>query len=124
VPAALEAHVLFAPGTGRAAQESGRIRHLPAAQLAAVTGGMRDRGLTGDDGWLIEPGRAGRQRAGALTGDLAARPCQSPGPGEPDVLTAALEPPATLLLAARDQPEGPGGPGRPGRARPGRGPPG
>jgi hypothetical protein len=67
-----------------------------------VTGEMRDRGLTGDDGWLSEPGRAARQRVEALTDDLAARPCQSLEPGELDELMAALEPLATLLLAARD----------------------
>jgi hypothetical protein len=73
----LEAHVLSALGLGMPAEQSGRIRHLPAAQLAAVTGGMRDRGLIGDDGWLSEPGRAVTQRVEALTDDLAARPCQS-----------------------------------------------
>ena len=119
-----EAHVLFALGTGMPAQKSGRICHLPAAQLAAVTGGMRDRGLTGDDGRLSGPGRAARQRAEALTGDLAARSCQSPDPDELDELMATLEPLATLLRAARDQDEGPGGPVRRNRARPDRGPPG
>src|SRR5216110_3266827 len=54
----LEAHVLFALGMGMCAEKSGRICHLPAAQLDALTGGMRDRVLIGDDGWLSEPGRA------------------------------------------------------------------
>src|SRR6266571_2645570 len=52
----LEAHVLFALDMGMPAEKFGRIHHLPAAQLAAVIDGMRDRGLIGDDGWLSEPG--------------------------------------------------------------------
>jgi hypothetical protein len=117
----LEAHVLLALGMGRPAEKPGRIHHLPAAQLAAVTGGMRDRGLIGDDGWLSEPGRAARQRVEALTDDLAARPCQSLEPDEPDELMATLEPLATRLPAARDQDEGSGGSVRLNRARPDRG---
>jgi hypothetical protein len=88
-----------ATGSSRAAR---RIHHLPAAQLAAVIDGMRDRGLIGDDGWLSEPGRAVRQRVEALTDDLAARPYQSLEPDELDELMATLEPLATLLLAAQD----------------------
>jgi len=98
----LEAHVLFALGMGMPAEKFGRIHHLPAAQLAAVIDGMRDRGLIGDDGWLSEPGRAVRQRVEALTDDLAARPYQSLEPDELDELMATLEPLATLLLAAQD----------------------
>jgi len=41
----LEAHVFFALDTGVPAEKFGRIHHLPAAQLAAVVDGMRDRGL-------------------------------------------------------------------------------
>ena len=59
----LEAHVLFALDMGMPAEKFGRIHHLPAAQLAAVIDGMRDRGLIGDDGWRSEQGRA-RQTAG------------------------------------------------------------
>jgi hypothetical protein len=98
----LEAHVLFALGMDMPAEKFGPIHHLPAAQVAAVIGGMRDRGLIGDDGWLSEPGRAVRQRVEALTGDLAARPYQSLEPDELDELMATLEPLATLLLAAQD----------------------
>jgi hypothetical protein len=98
----LEAHVLFALGMDMPAEKFGRIHHLPAAQLAAVIDGMRDRGLIGDDGWLSEPGRAVRQRVEALTDDLAARPYQSLEPDELDELMATLEPLATLLLAAQD----------------------
>lgn len=93
----LEAHVLFALDTGMPAQKFGRIHHLPAAQLAAVIDGMRDRGLIGDDGWLSEPGRAVKQRVEALTDDLAARPYESLEPDELDELMAILEPLATLL---------------------------
>src|SRR5206468_2264279 len=85
----LEAHVLFALDMGMPAENFGRIHHLPAAQLAAVIDGLRDRGLIGDDGWLSEPGRAVKQHVEALTDELAA-------------LMATLEPLATLLLAAQD----------------------
>jgi len=117
----LEAHVLFALDMGMPAEKSGRLHHLPAAQLAAVIDGMRDRGLIGDDGWLSEPGRAVQQRVEALTDDLAARPYQSLEPDELEELMATLEPLATLLLAARDQDEGSGGSVRLNRARPDRG---
>jgi hypothetical protein len=98
----LEAHVLLALGMDMPAEKFGRIHHLPAAQLAAVIDGMRDRGLIGEDGWLSEPGRAVQQRVEALTDDLAARPYQSLEPAELDELMATLEPLATLLLAAQD----------------------
>jgi hypothetical protein len=98
----LEAHVLLALGMDMPAEKFGRIHHLPAAQLAAVTGGMRDRGLIGEDGWLSDTGRAVRHRVEALTDDLAARPYQSLEPDELDELMAILEPLATLLLAAQD----------------------
>ncbi|MBO0693619.1 MAG: hypothetical protein J2P58_12030, partial [Acidimicrobiaceae bacterium] len=67
----LEAHVLFALDLGIPADRFGRIRHLPEAQLAAVTDGMRDRGLIGEDGWLSRQGREAKQRVEALTDDLA-----------------------------------------------------
>jgi hypothetical protein len=98
----LEAHVLFALDMGTPAEKFGRIHHLPAAQLAAVIDGMRDRSLIGDDGWLSEPGRAVKQRVEAYTDDLAALPYESLEPDELDELVAALEPLATLLLAAQD----------------------
>ena len=98
----LEAHVLLALDMDMPAEKFGRIHHLPAAQLAAVIDGMRDRGLIGDDGWLSKPGRAVKQRVEALTDDLAARPYQSLEPDELDELMATLEPLATLLLAAQD----------------------
>src|SRR3982750_1793550 len=43
----LEAHVLLALDMDLPAERFGRIQPLPAAQLAAVIGGMRDRGLIG-----------------------------------------------------------------------------
>jgi len=80
------------------AEKFGRIHHLPASQLAAVIGGMRDRGLIGDDGWLSEAGRAVKQRVESLTDDLAAAPYEALEPAELDELVAALEP-----LAKRQQ---------------------
>jgi hypothetical protein len=99
----LEAHVLLALDMDMPAEKFGRIHHLPPAQIAAVIGGMRERGLIGDDGWLTQSGRAVKQRVEALTDDLAAKPYESLEPGELDELVAALEPLATLLLAAQDQ---------------------
>ena len=96
----LEAHVLLALAMDMPAEKFGRIHHLPAAQIAAVIGGMRDRGLIGEDGWLSEPGRAVKPRVEALTDDLAARPYESLATDELDELTAILEPLAALLLAA------------------------
>jgi hypothetical protein len=84
------------------AEKFGRIHHLPAAQLAALTDGMRDRGLIGEDGWLSEQGRAVKQRVESLTDDLAAKPYESLEPDELRELMALLEPLATLLLAAPD----------------------
>ena len=98
----LEAHVLFALGTGVPAERFGRIHHLPAAQLAAVVDGMRERGLIGDDGWLSDQGRAVRQRVEARTDDLAATPYECLEPGELDELMDALEPLAAVLVAAQD----------------------
>jgi len=97
-----EAHVLLALDMNMPAEEFGRIHHLPAAQLAAVIDGMRDRGLIGDDGWLTEQGRAVKQRVEALTDDLAAKPYESLDQDELDELMAALEPLAALLLPAQD----------------------
>jgi hypothetical protein len=98
----LEAHVLLALDMNMPAEKFGRIHHLPAAQLGAVIDGMRDRGLVGGDGWLSEKGRAVKQRVESLTDDLAARPYESLEPGELDELMEALQPLATLLLAAQD----------------------
>lgn len=98
----LEAHVLFALGMDLPAERFGRVHHLPPAQLAAVIDGMRDRGLIGEDGWLSERGHAVHQRVEALTDDLAAKPYETLEPDELAELMSALEPLATLLLAAQD----------------------
>jgi len=98
----LEAHVLFALDIGMPAEKFGRIQHLPAAQIAEVIDGMRNRGLIGDDGWLSDEGQSVKQRVEALTDDLAAKPYESLEPGELDELMAALEPLAVLLVAAQD----------------------
>ena len=98
----LEAHVLLALDLGLPAERFGRIHHLPAAHLAAVIQGMRERGLIGEDGWLSEQGRAVKQRVEALTDDLAAKPYECLDPGELDELMATLGPLAALLLAAED----------------------
>lgn len=98
----LEAHVLYALGMDMPAEKFGRVHHLPRAQLAAVIDGMRDRGLIGDDGWLSEHGRAVKERVESLTDDLALKPYECLEPAELDELMDALEPLATLLLAAQD----------------------
>src|SRR4051794_8195506 len=98
----LEAHVLLALDMEMPAEKFGRIHPLPAAQIAEVIDGMRDRGLIGDDGWLSEAGRAVKERVESLTDDLAAKPYEVLEPGELEELMAALEPLATLLLAAQD----------------------
>src|SRR4051794_31118016 len=100
--AGLEAHVLLALDMDMPAEKFGRIHHLPAAQLAAVIAGMRDRDLIGDGGWLTESGRAVKQRVEALTDDLAAKPYESLELGELDELIAALEPLAARLVAAEN----------------------
>src|SRR3954452_21623711 len=78
----LEAHVLLALDMGMPAEKFGRIHHLAAEQLAALIGGVRDRGLIGDDGWLSESGCAVKHRVEALTDYLAARPYESLEPEE------------------------------------------
>ena len=98
----LEAHVLFALDMNMPADKFGRIHHLPAAQLAAVIDGMRDRGLIADDSWLSEQGRAVKRRVESLTDNLAARPYESLEPSEVNELMDTLQPLATLLLAAQD----------------------
>jgi hypothetical protein len=87
---------------GMPAEKFGRIHHLPAAHIAAVIDGMRDRGLIGDDGWLSDDGRAVKRRVEAHTDDLAAKPYEVLEPDELDELISALEPLAALLLAAQD----------------------
>jgi len=97
----LEAHVLLALDMGMPAEKFGRIHHLPAPQLAAVIGGVRQRGWIGDDGWLSESGQAVKQRIEDRTDELAAAPYQVLTADELDELMAALEPLAALLVAAQ-----------------------
>lgn len=99
----LEAHVLLALDMGTPAEEFGRVHHLPSAQLARVIGGVRDRGLIGEDGWLSEEGRAVKQRIEDRTDDLAAKPYECLEPAELNEVMATLEPLAALLLAASGQ---------------------
>jgi hypothetical protein len=84
------------------AEQFGRLHHLPAAQIAAVVDGLRDRGLVGDDGWLSGLGRAVKQRVEALTDALAARPYEILESEELDELMTALDPLAELLIAEQD----------------------
>jgi hypothetical protein len=97
----LESHVLLALDMDMPAERFGRLHHLPAAQIAAVIDGMRQRGLIGDDGWLSDRGRATKRRVEERTDDLAATPYACLSPAELDELMAALEPLARLLLAAQ-----------------------
>lgn len=98
----LEAHVVHALELGMPPERFGRIHHLPAAQLAALIGGVRARGWIGPDGGFTEAGRAVKQRVEDLTDDLAAAPYDGLDPGELDELLAALEPLAELLVAAQE----------------------
>ncbi len=98
----LAAHVLVALDMNMPAEKFGRIHRLPAAQLATVIDGMRDRGLIGEEGVLSEQGRAVKQRVESLTDDLAAKSYESLESGELDELIEALEPLAKLLVAAQD----------------------
>jgi hypothetical protein len=97
----LEAHVLYALAMDMPAAKFGRIHHLPAAQIATVIDGMRDRGLIGDDGWLSQQGRAVKHRVESLTDELAAKPYESLTRAELDELIAGLEPLAELLIEAQ-----------------------
>ena len=124
----LEAHVLLALDMDMPAEKFGRIHHLPAAQLAAVIDGMRDRGLIGDDGWLSEQGRAVKQRVEALTDDLAAKPYEVLEPDELDELDgrpraarrAAPRRPGVVAARQDRQAEPKSGGARGGRCRSGR----
>ncbi len=95
-----EAHVLHALSEGMPAEKFGRVHHLPAAQLAAVVDGMRDRGLIEASGWLSDAGRTCKERIESLTDDLAAPTYDSLTPSELDQLIANLEPISAALDAA------------------------
>ena len=98
-----EAHVLHALSQGMPAEQFVRVSHLPQAQLAAVVGGMRTRGLVGADGWLTVTGRQIKERVEALTDQLAAPAYDVLEPDELDQLVDDLEPLAAVLIAAGSQ---------------------
>lgn len=96
-----EAHVLSALAQGVYPAESfGRIHHLPKARLAAVMGGLRERGLVDADGRFTDAGRETQQRIEALTDELAAAPYDALSAAELDELVALLEPITAKLVAA------------------------
>jgi len=95
-----ECHVLGALYNDVPAEKSGRVHHLPAAQLAAVVQGMRARGLIDAVGWLSDAGRQTREQIESLTDTLAAPAYDSLEPSELDQLIADLEPISATLDAA------------------------
>ena len=95
-----EAHVLSALAMGVYPAESfGRIHHLPAARLAEVMDGLRDRSLLDASGHLTEAGRATRRRIESLTDALAEPPYEGLDPFDLDQLIALLEPISARLQA-------------------------
>ncbi|CAI9414030.1 SCO6745 family protein [Nocardioides sp. T2.26MG-1] len=95
-----EAHVLGALAMGIYPAESfGRIHHLPAARLAAVMSGLRERGLVDDAGHLTDTGREAKARIESLTDALAEAPYEELDPAELADLTSSLEPVAARLRA-------------------------
>jgi hypothetical protein len=89
----IEAHVLSALEMGIYPAESfGRIHHLPAARLAEVMDGLRDRGLLDAAGRFTEAGRATKSRIESLTDALAEAPYDGLDPVELDELIGLLEP--------------------------------
>jgi hypothetical protein len=95
-----EAHVLLALSLGMRAEEFDRIRHLPAAQLAAAVDGLRGRGLVNAPGGLTAVGRQTRKRIEDLTDELAAPAYAMLSADELDELIAGLEPFTTAVQAA------------------------
>jgi hypothetical protein len=95
-----EAHVLSALDMGiHPAESFGRIHHLPPARLAAVMGGLRDRGIVDADGRFTEAGRATKARIESLTDALAEAPYEGLEPFELDELIGLLEPISARLRA-------------------------
>ncbi len=84
------------------AEEFGRIRHLPKAQLAAVVDGLRGRGLVDAAGGFTDAGRETRERIEALTDELAAPAYDVLSADELDELIAGLDPIAAAVQAAGD----------------------
>jgi hypothetical protein len=99
-----EAHVLSALAHGIYPAESfGRLHHLPRKRLAAVMGGLRERGLVDADGRFTDAGRETQQRIEAMTDELATPPYDALTPAELDELIAELEPLTATLVAAGSQ---------------------
>lgn len=95
-----ESHVLSAVDLGiHPAESFGRIHHLPAARLAEVMTGLRERGLMDVDGQFTAAGRATKDRIEALTDALAEAPYDGLVPRELDELVTLLEPVSRRLVA-------------------------
>jgi hypothetical protein len=95
-----EAHVLIALSLGMRAEEFGRIRHLPKAQLAAVVDGLRGPRPGGHRRRVHRRRpRETRGRIEALTDELGAPAYDVVSADELDELIAGLEPIATALQA-------------------------
>jgi hypothetical protein len=95
-----EAHVLSALAMGIYPAESfGRIHHLPAARLAEVMDGLRDRGLLDAAGRFTDAGRDTKCRIESLTDALAEAPYAALTAPELGELVACLEPISERLRA-------------------------
>jgi hypothetical protein len=97
-----EAHVLLALSLGMRAEEFGRIHHLPKAQLAAVIGGLRGRGLVDDTGGFTDAGRQTKERIENLTDELAAPAYDVLSADELDELVGGLDPISAAAGAVDD----------------------
>ena len=99
-----ESHVLSALDMGIFPAESfGRIHHLPAARLAEVMSGLRERGLVDVSGRLTDTGRETKRRIESLTDALAEAPYEGLDRCELDELLTSLEPIAQRLRATGSQ---------------------
>jgi hypothetical protein len=105
----LESHVLSALDMDIYPAESfGRIHHLPAAQLATVMDGLRDRGLLDADGRFTDAGRATKARIESLTDALAEAPYDGLSASELEELIVLLEPLSSRLVATGSNSEAAG----------------
>ena len=99
-----ESHVLSALDMGIFPAESfGRIHHLPAARLAEVMDGLRERGLVDVAGRLTDTGRDTKRRIESMTDALAEAPYEALDPCELDELVTSLEPIAQRLRTTGSQ---------------------
>jgi hypothetical protein len=98
----IESHVLMALSLGMKAEEFGRVHHLPKAQLAAVVGGLRRRGLVDAAGGFTDTGRETKERIESLTDELAAPAYEVLSAEELDELITELEPIAAAASAVED----------------------